>query len=59
MASRQPTGLGSTGPGCGSLLEHVWALLGGRPVVSPAVATALRARRDALAALEGSGGTGA
>ena len=57
MASRQPTGLGSTGPGCGSLLERVWALLGGWPVVSPAVATALRARRDALAALEESGGT--
>jgi len=50
MPSRQPTGPGSTGPGCGSLLERVRALLGGRPVVSPAATTALRARRDALAA---------
>jgi len=57
MVSRQPTGLGSTGPGCGSRLERVWARRGGRPVVSPGVATALRARRDALAALEESGGT--
>ena len=50
MASRQPTGPGTTGPGQRSLLNRVRAILGGRPRASAAEVAALRARRDALAA---------
>ena len=49
MASRQPTGPGTTGPGQRSLLHRVRAILGGRPRASAAEIAALRARRDALA----------
>ena len=50
MASRRPTGPGSTGPGRGSVVGRVRALLGGwsRPAV--AEVAALRTRRDALTA---------
>ncbi len=50
MASRRPTGPGSTGPGRGSVVGRVRALLGGwsRPAV--AEVAVLRTRRDALTA---------
>ncbi|MEK7338521.1 MAG: hypothetical protein AABZ75_04030 [candidate division NC10 bacterium] len=50
MASKRPTGTGTTGRGRRSLLHRVRAILGGRPRASPADVAALRARRDALAA---------
>ncbi len=49
MASKRPTGNGTTDPGRHSLLHRVRAVLGGCPRARPADVAALRARRDALA----------
>jgi len=50
MAMRRVPAHAASVPRGGGLVRRVRALLGGRPVVSPAAAPALRARRDALAA---------
>ena len=50
MAMRRVPARAASAPRGGGLLRRVRALLGGRPVVSPAATTGLRARRDALAA---------